>query len=65
MPEIVVEVLSGSNTRAGMEEKRRLYFEAGAREVWMCDPEGRLDFYSAAGELPASELMPSFPTVVA
>lgn len=65
MPEIVVEVLSGSNTRAEMEEKRRLYFEAGAREVWMCDPEGRLDFYSAAGELPASELMPSFPTVVA
>jgi hypothetical protein len=35
------------------------------QEVWMCDPEGRLDFYSAAGELPASELMPSFPTVVA
>ncbi|CAN5615021.1 hypothetical protein BH23GEM7_BH23GEM7_40750 [soil metagenome] len=31
----------------------------------MCDPEGRLAFFGAEGELPASELMPSFPTVVA
>lgn len=64
MPEIVVEVLSGSNTRAEMEQKRRLYFEARAREVWMCDPEGRLSFFGAKGELPTSELMPSFPTIV-
>ncbi|HEV2130876.1 MAG TPA: Uma2 family endonuclease [Longimicrobiaceae bacterium] len=65
MPEIVVEVLCRSNTRTEMEEKRRLYFAAGAREVWMCDPEGRLTFFGAEGEVPASELIPSFPTLVA
>ena len=25
-----------------MEEKKRLYFEAGAEEVWICDLKGRL-----------------------
>lgn len=64
MPELVVEVLSRSNTPAEMEEKRRLYFSAGAREVWLCDPEGRLTFYGAGGEMPGSEMIPSFPTSV-
>jgi Uma2 family endonuclease len=44
-PEICVEVLSPSNTAAEMEEKRALYFEAGAAEVWICDLDGRMAFY--------------------
>ncbi len=44
-PEICVEVLSASNTRNEIEEKRRLYFEASAAEVWLCDNDGRLRFY--------------------
>lgn len=36
-PEICVEVRSDSNTNAEMEFKKKLYFEAGAQEVWICD----------------------------
>jgi Uma2 family endonuclease len=44
-PEICIEVLSPSNTRNEIEEKRRLYFEAGAVEVWLCERDGRLRFF--------------------
>ncbi len=37
-PELVVEVLSPGNTRAEMARKRREYFQAGGRLVWMVDP---------------------------
>ncbi|MEX0747022.1 MAG: Uma2 family endonuclease [Rhodothermales bacterium] len=60
-PEICIEVLSESNTRAEIEEKRRLYFEKGAVEVWTCDLKGHVHFYSPAGEISASEVVPAFP----
>jgi Uma2 family endonuclease len=44
-PEICIEVLSASNTRNEIEEKRRLYFAAGAAEVWLCERDGRLRFF--------------------
>lgn len=44
-PEICVEVISPSNKRGEIEEKRRLYFEAGAKEVWVCDKKGGLLFF--------------------
>lgn len=62
-PEIVVEVLSGSNTGAEVEGKRRLYFAAGAHEVWTCDSQGRMRFFNPAGEMEASALVPGFPTL--
>lgn len=65
MPEIVVEVLSRSNTQTEMEEKRHLYFAGDAREVWTCDPEGQITFYGPRGPTPASALVASFPTFVA
>lgn len=36
-PDLAVEVLSESNTGAEMNRKRREYFEAGARLVWLVD----------------------------
>lgn len=45
-PEICVEVLSPSNTLEEMAEKRALYFEAGAREVWLCALDGKITFYT-------------------
>ena len=60
-PEIVVEVLSDSNTRAEMDEKRLLYFECGAREFWLCTPGGELLFFDANGLRPSSRLAPAFP----
>jgi Uma2 family endonuclease len=44
-PEICVEVLSSSNTPEEMAEKRALYFDAGAQEVWLCEFDGKIAFY--------------------
>ncbi|MDQ3624585.1 MAG: Uma2 family endonuclease [Verrucomicrobiota bacterium] len=46
-PEICVEVLSPSNTGAEMQEKKALYFAAGAQEVWFCDQDGSIRSSSA------------------
>jgi len=63
-PEIVVEVLSESNSRAEMDEKKALYFEKGARECWLCTDAGELMFFEAAGRLERSRLAPAFPARV-
>ena len=63
-PEICVEVTSLSNTGFEIEEKRRLYLEAGAEEVWVCDDGGRLSFFDASGRLKRSRRCPKFPARV-
>jgi Uma2 family endonuclease len=63
-PEICVEVLSPSNSRVEMDEKRSLYFAAGSAEVWVCDKDGRIDFFAPTGSLTMSALAPDFPTQV-
>lgn len=62
-PEICVEVFSPSNSPAEMREKRALYFEAGAEEVWFCHRDGRMEFFCKdAPEMPvASRICPAFP----
>lgn len=60
-PEICIEVLSPRNTRAEMEEKKRLYFEAGATEVWIVSPEGEISFFDKEGETDGSVMCPAFP----
>ena len=63
-PDICIEVLSASNTPAEIDDKRRLYFECVAAEVWTCDESGRLRFFDRTGERPASELVASFPAEI-
>ena len=61
-PEICVEVLSPSNSRREIEEKRALYFDAGAEEVWICDKDGGMTFYVGPEETARrSGLCPKFP----
>lgn len=60
-PEICVEVFSSSNTRREMEEKRKLYFEQGAKEFWICTEKGSMKFFNADRELEDSTLVPGFP----
>jgi len=63
-PEICVEVLSPSNTDSEMREKKKLYFEAGAQEVWFCDTSGKMAFFQReAPEQPRqkSPLCAEFP----
>ena len=63
--EICVEVLSTSNHPREIEEKRRLYFEQGAREVWICEKDGAMTFWVAPGETSTiSAMIPAFPTRV-
>jgi Uma2 family endonuclease len=63
-PEICVEVVSPGNSLEEMQEKMRLYFGAGAVEVWFCDIEGKLEFFTADSPLKpvkSSTLCPEFP----
>jgi len=38
-PDLVIEILSPSNTTIEMERKLKLYQDAGVREYWIVDPE--------------------------
>lgn len=66
-PEICIEVLSPSNTRNEIEEKRRLYFEAGASEVWVCERDGQVRFFLKSAPTRAaraSALCPQMPSKI-
>ena len=60
-PEVCIEVLSTSNTVEEIEEKKGLYFEKGAREVWLCDREGTIEYFGKEGKLGKSDFFPTFP----
>ncbi len=63
-PEICVEVLSMSNSAYEMDVKRKLYFEQGAKEFWICDEYGNISFYSPKRKLAKSKMFPEFPNRV-
>ena len=64
-PEICIEVFSPSNTQREMDEKRALYFDAGAAEVWICNLEGSMSFFVRPNdEVPTSSLCPGFPPAI-
>jgi Uma2 family endonuclease len=66
-PEICVEVLSPRNAAKEIDEKKALYFDAGAREVWVCQTSGQMIFFDAPGA-PARKrscLCPQFPRRIA
>ncbi|MGI8641502.1 MAG: Uma2 family endonuclease [Pyrinomonadaceae bacterium] len=60
-PEVCVEVTSISNSAKEMKEKRELYFEQGAKEVWVCDEYGDLRFFDESGEIEQSAMFFEFP----
>ena len=61
-PELVMEVLSPSNTVAEMRDKRKLYLENGSQEFWVVDPvqreievstsDGRSTIYQSGQSIP-------------
>jgi Uma2 family endonuclease len=69
-PDLAVEILCASNTRAEMDRKRRDYFAAGVRLVWYVDPDTQTaHVYSAAddgfalgpdGILDGQDVLPGF-----
>jgi Uma2 family endonuclease len=57
-PEICVEILSPSE----IAEKRALYFDAGATEVWICNLDGSMTFFLGPDhQQSTSALCPAFP----
>jgi Uma2 family endonuclease len=61
-PEICVEILSPSNTPSEIDEKRALYFDAGANEVWICNLDGSMTFFLGPDhQASTSALCPAFP----
>lgn len=63
-PEICVEVLSYANTKREINEKKALYFEQGALEVWLCDSFGNMSFFSKQGRLKHSNMAVNFPSSI-
>ncbi len=74
-PDIIVEVLSGSNSAVEMTHKRQEYFRSGASLVWMVDPVARTvavyesenDYQVLSGDdiLTAPKFLPSLRLTVA
>ena len=62
-PELCVEVMSDTNTEEEMQQKRSLYLQAGAEEVWTVDREGHVRFFGAT-ERKRSSLAPDYPRQV-
>jgi len=63
-PEVCVEISSPSNSGLKMAEKRALYFQQGAHEVWIADFKGSIKFFDVTGEIDHSRLFPEFPKQV-
>ncbi len=53
-PEICIEVVSPSNSKAETDEKIRLYLDQGAKEVWMCNQKGEISYFSSDGKIDQS-----------
>lgn len=60
-PEICIEILSPSNTRKEMDEKKELYFAGGAEEFWICDSEGNISIFGRTGMIRKSNIIKKFP----
>ena len=60
-PEICVEIISPGNTKGEMAEKKELYLAKGAKEVWFCDENGAMEFFTYEGRMTASRTCPDFP----
>lgn len=66
-PDICVEVVSPANSEREMAEKKALYFDAGASEVWLCQVDGTLEFFTTTApesKLTHSTICPDFPSLI-
>jgi len=74
VPDLVIEVLSESNTAAEMDRKRAEYFDAGVRLIWEVDPpprivrvftpSGAVESLDASQTLDGGDVLPGFTLVL-
>ena len=62
-PELCAEMTSASTTDAAMQEKRTLYRDIGAEEVWIVSAEGTIRVFGEGGQT-SSRIAPSCPVAV-
>lgn len=60
-PQICVEIVSPSNSDEEIGNKVALYLDGGAKEVWLCDSFGKLEYRTPDGIIESSLLAPDFP----
>ena len=60
-PEICIKVLSFSNTKSEINEKKNIYFEQGALEFWVCDNFGNISFFVKEEKIERSNIAKTFP----
>jgi Uma2 family endonuclease len=61
-PEICIEILSPSNSNAEIAERRALYFDTGAAEVWICNLDGSISFFVGPDHHQRNSVVcPAFP----
>lgn len=58
-PEICVEVVSPRNTKAEIKHKVELYLAKGALEVWVVNSDKEVAYYTHAGPIKKSKLVPN------
>ena len=63
-PDICVEVISASNSQQEINEKKQLYFAAGAKEFWTCSESGVMNFFNLEAQLNVSLIVPQFPITI-
>jgi Uma2 family endonuclease len=66
-PDICVEIISRSNFPSEIDEKRALYFDASAAEVWVCNLDGSIHFFISSHQhsvSTSSNLCPAFPVSI-
>ena len=64
-PEFVLEVLSPLNDSEEIRKKREAAFAKGAKEFWVCDQKGSLQFFGPREQLAKSKRCPKFPASIA
>ena len=55
-PEVCIAILSPSNRDKEMEEKRPLYFDRGAKEVWVVTEEAEIAYFDSGGRISNSHM---------
>lgn len=57
-PELCVEIVSPSNSKAEIAEKVELYLAKGAQEVWVVYEDSRMDIFTYTGQVAESRFAP-------
>jgi Uma2 family endonuclease len=60
-PEVCIEIVSASNSKAELLAKKSLYLLAGSEDVWICFEAGEISFYDGSGGMERSRLIAEMP----